>query len=71
MFGEARQHFWTDFFAVMEREHKIGRAFASQRSMRPRLPLESPPNGEKGGKDTTCLSRGPLAHAVATEMLMG
>jgi hypothetical protein len=70
MFGNPRQHFGPDFLAVVEGEYKIRPAFAGQRLMRAGLPLELPPNADKGGKDTTSLCRWPLAHAAATEILI-
>jgi len=70
VFGDPRQHLRSDVVAIMEREHKIGPAFAGQRSMRPGLALELPPDAEQGGENTTCLSRRPLAHAAATEILI-
>jgi len=71
MLGDARKHLWTDFFAIVKGENKIRPAFASKRAMRTGLPLDAPPNAKKGSKNTTSLSRGPLAHAVATEIVIG
>ena len=70
VFGDAREHLGADFLTIMEGEHKIGPTFARQCSMRPRLPLEMPPNAEEGSKNTTRFSRWPLAHAAATKMLI-
>ena len=62
--------FGADFFAIVEGENKIWPAFASKRAMRTGLPLDAPPDTEKGSKNTTSLSQGPLAHAAATEMFI-
>jgi len=70
VFGDARKHLGADFLAVMEGKHKIRPTLAGQRSVRSGLPLEMPPNAEEGGKNTTCFSRRPLAHAAATKMLI-
>src|SRR5438132_14176087 len=54
-----------------EGEDEIRPTFAGQCAVGPRLPLDAPPNVDKGGKNTTGLSRRPLAHAAATEILIG
>src|SRR4051812_26548031 len=70
MLGNSRQHLRPNFVAVMKRENKIRPTFAGQRSMRARLAFELPPDTEQGGENTTCLSRRPLAHAAAMEILI-
>ena len=70
MLGNSRQHLRPDILAVMEGENEIRPAIAGERSVGPRLPLKPPPNAEQGGENTPCLSRWPLAHAAATEILI-
>jgi hypothetical protein len=55
--GNARKHSRTDFLTVVKCEHEIFPAVARKRAMRAGLPLESPPNAKKGGKNTVSLSR--------------
>jgi len=70
MLGDARKHTGTEFFAIVKGEDEVRPAFASKRAMRTGLPLDAPPNAKKGSKNTASLSRGPLAHAAATEIFI-
>jgi hypothetical protein len=59
------------FLTVMEGEHKVGPAFARERSMGTGLAFQFPAEFEKGSKDTFGLGGRPLPHAAAgTEMLI-
>ena len=57
VFGNARQHFRTDFFPLMEGEHHIRPAVARKNPVRSAtLPFDGPTNAKRGGEDAPCLA---------------
>ena len=71
VFGDSRQHAWTEFFTVMECENEVRPALARKRAMRAGLAFELPAKLEQSCENTFGLRGRPLTHAAAgREMLI-
>ena len=66
--GDTREHLWSNFVTVMEREHEIGPTITTECAMGPGLPLQPPPNPQQNRIHAARFDGGPLRHAAATEM---
>lgn len=62
---DACEHARTDLVAVVEGEHEVRLALASQDTMRPGRSLDRPAAAEKRRQDEPCLGGRPVAHAAS------
>ena len=62
MLGQSREHSWTDFVSIVERQFVIGPARAGKQNVRTSLPFDPPPNPLERGQHAPWLTCRPIAH---------
>ena len=69
--GDAREHLWADFFAIVKGEHDVSPTLTPEGTVRTRLPSNLPTDAKNCSKDSARFRGRPPAHAAGTTNRIG